>query len=138
MLFKTPFSETDIVQYVNQTAAFIKTQKDLFFSQAQPLSEVEQETFKPFFSEPILKTTRFYRKADGPIETPDFIRELQDRGVVFSFDQLLAVTFVDAVVAIGELDAQVQFHELVHAVQYQKLGLKQFANKYVRGLLTRG
>lgn len=30
------------------------------------------------------------------------------------------------------------FHELVHVIQYEKLGLVQFANKYVRGFLNGG
>ena len=30
------------------------------------------------------------------------------------------------------------FHELVHVVQYEKLGLEEFATKYVRGFLGGG
>ncbi len=138
MMFTNTFSESDIVEAVNQTAAFIKAQREVFLERARPLAEVEQESFKPFFSEAILKTTRFVRKTDGPIETPDFLKAITERGVVYSLDRLEAITFMDVVLSYHELEPNVQFHELVHAVQYQKMGLKQFANKYVRGLLSRG
>ena|SRR5579859_3713124 len=138
MLFKTSFSDNEIHHYVDLTASFIKTQKEAFHQLGTPLSTAEQETLKPFFSEGILHTTRFFLKTDGPIESPDFITELNERGILFTLDMLKAVTFQDVIVAYEPLDAKVQFHELVHAVQYQKMGLKQFANRYVRGLFMKG
>lgn len=138
MLFTTSFSENEITRYVNETAAFIKAQREAFASQAVPLPPHDHEVFKPFFTEAVLNTTLFYRKADGPIEPPDFLKELNDRGVNLFLDRMEAVTLMDVVVSYHELEPNIQFHELVHAVQYQKLGLKQFANKYIRGLLSRG
>lgn len=138
MLFTNSFSDSDVVRLLNEMSSFIKAQREAFAAQAAPLSPQEQEPFKPFFSEAILNTTLFHKKTDGPIETPDFVKELNDRGVAFSLDRMEAVTLMDVVVSYRDLGANIRFHELVHAVQYQKLGLKQFANKYVRGLLTRG
>lgn len=138
MLFRSSFPEIEIVRYAGELASFIKARKEFFEPDARPLSDMEQVLFAPFFSEAILKTTLFVRKTDGPIETPDLLKELDERGLPFSLGGLRAVTFVDVVVAYDDLDPRVQFHELVHAVQYQKLGLKQFANKYIRGLIARG
>jgi len=138
MMFSTNFTESEISNYAGQMAAFIKTQREIFLSQAAPLSEAQLEPFKPYFNEGILKTTLFAGKTDGPIASPDFMEELSQKGVAFSLDRLKAITFLDVVVTFEELDPRVQFHELVHAVQYQKLGLKQFANKYFRGLLRSG
>jgi len=137
MLFTNSFPESEIVRVVGEMAAFIKAQREALASQAKPLTPSEQEAFKPFFSEAILNTTLFYKKTNGPIETPDFVKELNERGILFSLDRVEAVTLMDVVVSYRDLGPNIQFHELVHAVQYQKLGLKQFANKYVRGLLTR-
>lgn len=138
MLFTNSFPENEIVRIVGEMAAFIKAQREAYASQAAPLSSHEQEVFKPFFSEAILKNTLFFNKAPGPLEPPDFLKELNERGVQFFLDRMEAVTLVDVVVSHRGLEPNIQFHELVHAVQYQKLGLKQFANKYVRGLLSRG
>lgn len=138
MLFTNSFPESEIVRVVNDMSAFIKSQREVFAPKAAPLSPERYEAFKPFFNEAVLKTTLFYRKADGPIEPPEILKELNDQGVQFFLDRLEAVTLMDVVVSYRDLEPNIQFHELVHAVQYQKLGLKQFANKYVRGLLNRG
>lgn len=138
MMFSTNFTDAEIANYAGLMASFIKSQREAFVSQAAPLSESQQEVFKPFFNEGILKTTLFARKSDGPIASPDFLEDLNQKGVAFSIDRLKAITFLDVVVTFEDLDPRVQFHELVHAVQYQKLGLKQFANKYFRGLMRTG
>jgi hypothetical protein len=138
MLFTNSFPESEINRFVSEMASFIKDQREKYAPEAEPLPPHDREVFKPFFSEAILNTTLFHRKSDGRIETPDFVKELNDQGVLFSLDRMEAVTFVDVVVSYGGLATNVRFHELVHAVQYQKMGLKQFANKYFRGLLLRG
>src|SRR5258708_5997026 len=138
MMFTSSFSENETTQYVNLMASFIKAQREIYAPSAEPLSPSQQEFFKPFFEEGVLKTTLFFHKQDGPIETPDFVKEINEKGVPFSIDRLKAITFIDVVVTFEELQPRVQFHELVHAVQYRKLGFKQFANKYFRGLLRMG
>ncbi|HJT24960.1 MAG TPA: hypothetical protein VJ873_10300 [bacterium] len=138
MLFTNSFPESEIVRIVNDMSAFIKAQREAFAPQATPLSAHDCEVFRPFFGEAVLKTTLFYRKTDGPFEPPDFLKEMNDKGVNFFLDRMEAVTLMDVVVSYHGLEPNIQFHELVHAVQYQKLGLKQFANKYIRGLLSRG
>ena len=49
---------------------------------------------------------------------------------------MAAITFVDTVVSHGPYDDRLLFHELVHVVQYEKLGLAEFAAKYVKGFLN--
>ncbi len=137
MMFSTNFTEIEIANYTGLMASFIKAQREAFISQAAPLPEARQEMFRPFFNEGILKTTLFFHKTDGPIDSPEFLEELHQKGVAFSLDRLKAITFLDLVVSFEELDPRVQFHELVHAVQFQKMGLKQFANKYFAGCSER-
>lgn len=138
MLFLNSFSENEISNYVGLLASYIKTQKETYLPLATPLTEDEKNALKPYFGDAILNQTFFYLKSDGPIEAPDFLRNITEGGIFFPVERLRAVTFVDVVVTYGPLDPRVRFHELVHAVQYQKLGLKQFANKYLRGFLARG
>jgi hypothetical protein len=49
-----------------------------------------------------------------------------------------AITLVDVVAYSDELDRSTIFHELVHVVQYRVLGLKRFAQLYVKGFLEGG
>lgn len=51
---------------------------------------------------------------------------------------MAAITFVDTIVSHGPMSIQTLFHELVHVVQYEKLGLHEFAGKYVYGFLRGG
>ena len=51
---------------------------------------------------------------------------------------MAAITFVDTVVSHEAVTGRLLFHKLVHVVQYEKLGLPEFAAKYVRGFLNGG
>lgn len=138
MLYLYNLPEDSIAHYVGETATFIKTQREIFAEKAEPLSEELQEIFRPFFTDAILKNTFFYHKKDGPITAPPFLEEMRSRGVPFPLERLQAITFIDVVVYLEPPVARVRFHEYVHAVQYQKMGFRQFANKYLRGLLSKG
>ena len=54
------------------------------------------------------------------------------------FAEMRAITFVDTIVSHGPITTQTLFHELVHVVQYDKLGLTEFAARYVKGFLKCG
>jgi hypothetical protein len=45
---------------------------------------------------------------------------------------------VDTVISHELLTDRLLFHELVHVVQYEKLGVPEFARKYVMGFLRGG
>ena len=50
---------------------------------------------------------------------------------------IAAITFVDTVVSHEPFTERLLFQELVHIIQYEKLGLAEFAAKYARGWLLR-
>lgn len=137
-MFTSSFPEKEIAHYIDMTTDFIKSQREIFGVYGEPLLPEQLKPFRPFFNDNLLKTTKFFHKKDGPIRNPEFLEDLNRRGLEFSLINTKAITFQDVVVSFEELEPQVLFHELVHVVQYQKLGFKQFANKYVRGLLRMG
>jgi hypothetical protein len=59
-------------------------------------------------------------------------------GSLPDFSLMAAITFVDTVVSHEPFTDRLLFHELVHVVQYERLGVLEFAAKYVRGFLTGG
>ena len=61
-----------------------------------------------------------------------------ERGSLPDFAHMAAFTFVDTIVSYESLTNELLFHELVHVVQYQKLGLADFAGEYLRGFLSGG
>jgi hypothetical protein len=76
------------------------------------------------------------------VGNPPFYRALVQMGfeaaALPNFSLMAAITFVDTVVSHESFTDRLLFHELAHVVQYEKLGLERFANKYVRGFLSGG
>jgi hypothetical protein len=59
-------------------------------------------------------------------------------GALPDFSLVAAITFVDTVVSHEPFTERLLFHKLVHVVQYEKLGLAEFAAKYISGFLNGG
>ena len=95
-----------------------------------------------FFPESTLNSARIVMLRGIRVGNPPFYEELVEmgfeRGSLPDFDRMAAVTFVDRIVSHEVFTDRLLFHELVHVVQYEKLGLGEFAAKYVRGFLSAG
>jgi hypothetical protein len=95
-----------------------------------------------FFPEPTLNSARIVVLRGIRVGNPPFYEELVqmgfDRGSLPDFDVMVAVTFMDTIITHEPFMNELLFHELVHVVQYEKLGLAEFAGKYVRGFLGGG
>jgi hypothetical protein len=70
------------------------------------------------------------------VSNPGFYGDLVamgfELGSLPDFTDMAAITFVDTIVFHQPIENQLLFHELVHVVQYEKLGLTEFAIKYVK------
>ncbi len=67
-----------------------------------------------------------------PALYPAFQRMGFEPGSLPDFSLMAAITLVDTVVSHEPFTDRLLFHELVHVVQYEKLGLAEFAAKYVK------
>jgi len=76
------------------------------------------------------------------VNNPPFYDELVEMGfeeaALPDFSLMTAITFVDTVVSHEPFKARPLFHELVHVLQYERLGVAEFAMRYVRGFLGGG
>ena len=97
---------------------------------------------RSFFPQSSLDSVRIVVLRGIRVGNPPFYEELVQMGFervsLPDFDLMAAVTFVDTIVSHEVFTDRLLFHELVHVVQYQKLGLADFAAKYVRGFLSGG
>jgi hypothetical protein len=59
-------------------------------------------------------------------------------GSLPGFADMAPITYMDTVVSHEPFTGRLLFHGLVHVVQYEKLGLAEFAAKYVKGFLIGG
>jgi hypothetical protein len=127
---------------VQQVAAYVHRQCQAYGRSAVPLNRNQKTTMQPFFSESTLESARVVVLAGERVNNPPFYGELItmgfEAGSLPDFSEMAAITFVDTVVSHEPLTNRILFHELVHVVQYEKLGLMEFAAKYVRGFVNRG
>jgi len=98
---------------------------------------------QPFFPAAVLDSARLLTFTNHRLPNPDFYSMLAAMGIPSKYlpdfsAGMAAVTFQDVVISYEPFTDQLLFHELVHAVQYQKLGVDEFAARYVEGFLERG
>jgi hypothetical protein len=140
---KPDFSPQQIAWIISQVAAYITQQRKKHQQQATPLSAQQLTTMQPFFPTSALDPARLLTLTDTRLPNPDFYSKLTAMGLdpeyLLDFSTgTAAVTFKDVIVSHERFTDRLLFYELVHAVQYQKLGLDEFAARYVHGFLEGG
>jgi hypothetical protein len=135
-------SDSQIAWVIEQVAAHAENQRRAFAPSAVPLNLSQKETMRHFFPASTLDFARVLVLTGDMAGNPPFYGELIKMGFQASslpnFAVMTAITFVDIVLSREPLTDRVLFHELVHVVQYQKLGIFEFAAKYVQGFLSGG
>jgi hypothetical protein len=138
-------SDAQMTWVAGEVAKYIEQQRNRYAKTA-PLSDTQRALLRPFFVDAVLDSARLVispnSEADSQIENSPFYSRLEtmgfDKNLLPDFADMGAVTFVDVIVSNGPISTATLFHELVHVVQYRKLGLSDFAAKYVTGFLRGG
>jgi hypothetical protein len=138
-----PTLSADQVEWVaQQVVGYIGQQCQTYRPGAAPLTVSQKTVMRPFFPDSALNSARLVVLAGQRVNNPRFYGELVQMGFAPAdlpdFAQMVAITFVDTVVSHEPFTDRLLFHELVHVVQYAKLGLPEFAAKYVQGFLRGG
>jgi len=136
-------SESQIEGLVQRVVKYIESQRESYRAKASALDQNQRAVMAPFFLQSALNSTQVVVLTDERVSNPPFYGALvETMGFELSslpdFSQMAAITFVDTVVSHESFTDRLLFHELVHVVQYEKLGLAEFAAKYVRGFLSGG
>lgn len=135
-------SPAEIHYVIQQVAIYIESQRQTFKSRAVPLTPNQRTTMQPFFPASSVDSTRVIVLTGERVSNPPFYGALIGMGfkanTLPDFAEMAAITYVDTVVSHVPFTERLLFHELVHVVQYEKLGLDDFAAKYVKGFLTGG
>jgi hypothetical protein len=127
---------------VQQVAAYIDGQRQTYRGKAVALGQNHRTVMQLFFPASTLDSARVVVLAGQRVSNPTFYGELLkmgfEAGSLPDFADMAAITYVDTVASHEPFTDRLLFHELVHVVQYEKLGLAEFAAKYVRGFLSGG
>ncbi|HIF07541.1 MAG TPA: hypothetical protein EYQ64_11495 [Gemmatimonadetes bacterium] len=126
-----------LVSYLAENAGhWIESQRAQHRVHADPLPDTTVAALSGFFGQRTLDRTRIRHVAS--IENPAFYKEFEEAGEAFPLDFTVwaAITFGDVILVNGAQvpgppSHSVVFHEMVHVVQYDVLGVHEFARRYV-------
>ncbi len=126
-----------LVSYLSENAGhWIESQRAQHRVHADPLPDTTLAALSGFFAQETLDRTRIRHVAG--IDNPPFYREFEEAGESFPLDFKVwaAITFGDVILmndgqVPGPPSHSVVFHEMVHVVQYDALGIHEFARQYV-------
>ena len=137
-LGNTPcWNEEKIVSAIDQLADFLRQQRQHFAPAARPLDEEHRQAMAPFFSTQTLQGNRLVQLEGSKVSNPAFFADARAHGLnnLPDFTLMHSLTFEDVVVFQQEITARALFHGLVHAVQFEVLGLRRYAELCVRSFL---
>ena len=91
----------------------------------------------PFFPSSLLDQVRIVILKRERLSNPPFYGDVKACGITNlpELTHMSSVTFEDVLVFHSEIIERSLFHALVHAVQFQVLGLEQYADHFVRGFM---
>src|ERR1035437_1616498 len=135
-----PLTAEQLGQVSGLVADYISAQRHETESHALNLSSTQIRLLQGFFRKDVLDTTRLLVLEATRVENPPFYSLLREKGFksLPDFSQMAAITFGDVVVSHQPVTTDLLFHELVHVEQYRQLGIRRFAELYVRGFVTDG
>lgn len=119
------------------TARYISDHRTRLLPDAEPIKTAFKAALRQFFSEAVLEDTRVVR---AQMPEPRFYPVVKFLGTtgLLEISSIGAITLIDVVAYPRQLDRSTLAHELVHAVQYRVLGLRLFADRYVKGFFEGG
>jgi hypothetical protein len=126
-----------LVSYLAENAGhWIESQRAQHRVHAAPLPDTTVAALGGFFEQETLDRARIRHVVS--IDNPPFYREFEEAGESFPLDFKVwaAITFGDVILVNSEQvpgppSHSVVFHEMVHVVQYDVLGIHEFARRYV-------
>lgn len=134
--------DSQIAWISKEVAGYIEAQRQTYRHEATWLDQNQRTLMQHFFPPSCLNSTQVVVLSDHRVGNPPFYGELIKMGFdaisLPDFKVMNAITFVDTVVSHAPFTKRLLFHELVHVVQFEKLGLPEFAAKYVKGFLAGG
>jgi len=132
-----PLTERQLRNAVKTVCDYLWKERQAYFQRSVALTVRQKAELEPFFSKSILDRVRTVELHGNRVSPPPFYMQAQVLGLdnLPPITHMASVTFVDVIVFNDLIIERALFHGLVHAVQFQVLGLEQYADLFVRGFL---
>jgi len=119
------------------TAQYISHHRKRLIGAAELISSDRQAELEGFFPRAVLQETRIVRARLPEPKFYPLVRMLRVEGLL-EMSSIGAITLIDVIAYPKQMDRSTLFHEMVHVAQYRVLGLRRFADLYVRGFFNGG
>lgn len=134
---QSAITEERIARDVERLAHYLHQQREAFLPDSRPLSEELGQAVAPFFSADLLGKIRTVTLEGTRLATPPLFAEVRALGFTNlpDFTHMRSVTFEDVAVFHEPITPNPLFHALVHAVQVEVLGLRRYAELFIRAFI---
>ena len=125
-----------IAQAIEWLSTYLQEQREHYFPASGPLSAQQKALMWPYFSQALLDQVRIIELRGARVAVPEFFA--QARALGFEPPEVThmdSITFLDVIAFNQELSERALFHALVHTVQLQTLGLRRYAELWVRSFI---
>ncbi len=122
---------------VGLISEYLKSQRQLHFSNATAIETSLKNTLEHFFSRQLLDRIRVVNLEGRRLSNPSFYKDAVKLGLTNlpQIQHMDSLTFIDVIVFNEKMTERTLFHGLVHAVQFEVLGLERYVELFVRGFL---
>jgi len=125
-----------------EAGSWLRQQREKFYPQGHPLSDIHRTQLEPFFAAQILDTVRIVNlpQIGETMPSPPFFQKLNAAGplILPNSAHSAAVPFIDVAVFNSEPSLRIVFHTLVHITQMVLLGPEQVMEGCFRALTVSG
>ena len=129
-------TEAQIADAVGWLATYLQAQREHYRPVSSPLFLQHKARLWAYFSPQMLEEVRVVELRGVRVAPPAFFQQARAMGFeppeITHMDSL---TFLDVLVFNQELDQRALFHALVHTVQIRILGLRRYAELWVRSFI---
>ena len=123
-------------QAVEWLSTYLQEQREHYFPASGPLSAQQKALMWPYFSPELLDKVRVVELRGARVAVPEFFAEARVLGFELpEITHMDSLTFLDVIVFNQDLSERALFHALVHTVQIQTLGLRRYAELWVRSFI---
>jgi len=135
-------TKTEMVTLVAEAAAWVNQMREQYRPVATSLAEPQKTKMRPFFPTELLERVRVVDLSETGehLPYPPFYSRVKAGGsrLVPDAAHMDSIPFVDLVVFGQKPTDRTLFNALVHVTQFTILGVEQFMELYVRGLIKTG
>lgn len=131
------FSDEHILDAVTQFLAYLREERERYWPEGRNLKEEAKTLFAKFFSPELLNQIRVVALSGHRLANPRFYGKVRAQGALNLPDMAhkVSATFLDVIVFNEQITDRQLFHALVHAAQAHVMGLRFYAELFVRGVM---